>query len=118
MDKQDDEKARLGTVIAPEGTPLDAADLAGSVEVLERLDKLERDQKHLAKLVDFVQGTNNLVIVVLFVGFLTLLVGFVTLVVEAIKGNSEKPQAVTTQLATPTPTTTTITAPQSSNSPK
>ena len=96
----EEEKAKLkDTEEAPksEGEVKEPFDRA---EVLERLDTLERDQKHFVKLVNFVQGTNNLVIIVLFVGFVTLFVGLAALIVEAIKGGGDK--TPTTQIIIPT----------------
>ena len=109
-------KAKSIPPIAPEGTDLPgtSSEPLNTVEVLSRLDALERDQKHLAKLVNFVQGTNNLVIIVLFVGFLTLLVGLVTLMVDAIKGNSADHQTVIEQQVAPTPSTTLTPSPSGS----
>jgi len=53
-------------------------------KLLSRIDTLEKSNKHLTKIVDFVQNTNSVVLLVLALGFVALLVTVIGSVVQTL----------------------------------
>jgi hypothetical protein len=70
----------------PKGRAIPSFD---SAEQLGRMDRLEADNSHIRKVLDFVQGTNTLVVIVLFVGFAALLFSLFALMVETFKSTPD-----------------------------
>ncbi len=56
--------------------------------LLSRLDSLEKGHKLLNNTIDFVKGTNQFVLAVLFMGFIAMLASFISGVIQATNSNS------------------------------